>query len=55
VRVWLSLNKWKVFSVMAVSVGLACAEMHGRVSAIASHVWQEAEEGLKHEAETKEP
>jgi hypothetical protein len=52
---WFSANKWKVFAVTLTGIGLACAEMHGRVSAIAANVWQEAEDGLKREAETKEP
>ena len=47
---WLSANKWKLFAVTLTGIGLACMEMHGRVSAIAANVWQEAEEGLKHEA-----
>lgn len=52
---WLAANKWKTFAVVLTGIGLACAEMHGRVSAIAANVWQEAEEGLKHESEMKEP
>lgn len=44
---WLSANKWKVFAVILTSVGIACAEMHGQVTARARDVWQEAEEGLK--------
>lgn len=54
---WLAANKWKTFAVVLTGIGLACAEMHGHVSAIAANVWQEAEEELKlkHESETKEP
>lgn len=51
----MAANKWKTFAVVLTGIGLACAEMHGRVSAIAANVWQEAEEGFKHESETKEP